>query len=152
MFKREQASKVLIIENNFIIARDLELTLAMLGMNVTGITSRGNKALEMILRDRPHIVFSDCNLSESMERIKTAELIKRHFNLPIIFVTSFSYRDVFDSFGKTDPDGYVSKPFDYIDIAEVLENVLNRAQTGSSNHVTFVPALMPFPATANNLE
>ena len=105
------SSKVLIVEDNRIVAEDLQISLKKLGFDVAGIVSDGPAALRAIKEKMPDLVLMDIVLRGEMDGIATAEQIKARFNVPVVYLTAHSEEVVFERAKSTDPFGYLLKPF-----------------------------------------
>ena len=104
--------KILIVEDEIIIAKDIENTLVRDGFNVTGIVSSGEKTIQEIKRNSPDLILMDIKLKGKMDGIETAEIIKNQFDLPVIYLTSYKDEETLLRARITEPYGYIIKPFD----------------------------------------
>jgi len=105
------SSKVLIVEDNRIVAEDLQTSLKKLGFDVTGIVSDGPETISSVKEKMPDLVLMDIVLRGEMDGIATAEQIKSRFNVPVVYLTAHSEEMVFERAKSTDPFGYLLKPF-----------------------------------------
>jgi PAS domain S-box-containing protein len=104
--------KILIVEDEIIIAKDIENTLIKDGFNVVGFVSTGEKAIEEIQKTNPELILMDIKLKGKMDGIETAEIIKNRFDLPVIYLTSYKDEKTLLRAKITEPYGYIIKPFD----------------------------------------
>ena len=115
--------KILIVEDEVIIAKDIEHTLKRDGYDVTGHATSGEKAIELIKETSPDLILMDIKLKGEMDGIETTEIIKNQFDLPVIYLTSYKDEQTLLRAKVTEPYGYIIKPFDrkelkiFIDIA-----------------------------------
>ncbi len=115
--------KILIVEDEVIIAKDIEHTLKIDGYDVAGHASSGEKAIELIKETSPDLILMDIKLKGEMDGIETTEIIKDQFDLPVIYLTSYKDEQTLLRAKVTEPYGYIIKPFDrkelkiFIDIA-----------------------------------
>lgn len=105
------AAKILITEDAMIVAEDLAVTVQDLGYHVAGIASTGEKAIQMVEKDRPGLVLMDINLAGDMDGIEASEQIRARFDIPVIFITAYDEQDVIRRAKRTQPYGYMIKPF-----------------------------------------
>jgi len=105
------SSKVLIVEDNRIVAEDLQTSLKKMGFDVVGIVSEGSETLSSVKEKMPDLVLMDIVLRGEMDGIATAEQIKGRFNVPVVYLTAHSEDVVFERAKSTDPFGYLLKPF-----------------------------------------
>lgn len=103
--------KILIVEDEPIVALDIERTLLKLGYNVMDIVTNYDDALLSIDSNVPDIIFMDINLSESKSGIELAKEIKKTKNIPVIYLTAFSDDDTMQEAIDTNPVSYLLKPF-----------------------------------------
>lgn len=80
--------KVLIVEDEIVIAQDLRMLLEQEGCKVVGIADNGKEALRLANQHRPHVTFMDINLKGRWDGIQTVEAIKKHQDANIIYLTS----------------------------------------------------------------
>ncbi len=103
--------KVLIVEDEAIVALDLKSTLLKLGFKVTNVVTKYKDAIKSVQLDTPSIILMDINLNSEKDGIDIATDIKKSMNIPIIFLTAFSDDETISRAIKTDPVGYLIKPF-----------------------------------------
>ncbi|MFD0991229.1 LytR/AlgR family response regulator transcription factor [Mariniflexile jejuense] len=124
--KTNQATKILIVEDEMIIAANMSLQLATLGYDVTGIMLKGEDALVHIKQNIPDIILLDIQLKGTLDGIETAQIIQQDYNIPIIYVTANSDDANFNKAKSTNPYGFISKPFKKQDLQRSIELALNR--------------------------
>lgn len=103
--------KILIVEDERIIAIDLQRRLERFGYTVAGIAAEGSKALELVQELSPDIVLMDIMLVGEMDGIETAVKIKKKASIPIIFLTAYSDEKTLERAKTAEPSGYILKPF-----------------------------------------
>ena len=103
--------KVLIIEDDPIIADYLSQLLSTEGFNVLGIAHTGERALDKISSLQPDLCICDIHLGTGMSGIDVAEVISSKYQLPYIFLTSFDDDATLSEAEKHSPYGYIVKPF-----------------------------------------
>lgn len=107
----EPAPRILVVEDERIVALDLATTLNNLGYTVAGSVSSGEAAIEQALKLRPSLVLMDIRLAGKMDGIQAAEGIRKEADLPIIYLTAHSDDPTLVRARNTGPFGYVVKPF-----------------------------------------
>ncbi|MBC8550420.1 MAG: response regulator [Candidatus Brocadiales bacterium] len=80
--------KTLIVEDEVIVARDLQRSLEKMGHPVASMVPSGEQAIEKIENEVPDLVLMDIELQDGMDGIETAELIHSRFDVPVIFLTA----------------------------------------------------------------
>lgn len=120
------ATKIMIVEDESIIALDIKNSLTRLGYAITGVAASGDLALMKIKENRPHIVLMDIHLKGEMNGIQASEIIKSEFQLPVIYLTANADSSTFQAAQATDPHAYLLKPFDEKSLGIAIEVALNQ--------------------------
>ena len=127
----KEKPRVLIVEDDAMIAWDMSLSLEAAGFQVCGIVSNGAAALERASVSVPDVVLMDVNLKEGMDGIETARAIReRQAGTPIIFVTGFGDPETSARIRAVNPNGYLLKPV----MPEELEAAIVRALETGPDH------------------
>ncbi len=104
-------TKILIIEDETIVALDIKSALANLGYVVTSIATNHTEAFMSIEENIPNIILTDINLENSIDGIEIVQEIQKTKNIPVIYLTAFSDDDTINRAIQTNPVGYLLKPF-----------------------------------------
>jgi len=104
-------TKILIVEDEGLVARDIEETLIRLGYEVVAIAHSGRDAVEEAARYEPALVLMDIVLQGDMDGITAAGLIREHSNIPIVYLTAYADKKTLQRAKLTTPFGYILKPF-----------------------------------------
>ena len=115
--------KVLIVEDEAIVALDIKNRLEKLGYNPT-IASSGEDAIKMSAETCPHIVLMDIMLDGKMDGIETAVQIHKHIDIPIIYLTAYADDKTLSRAKITKPFGYILKPFEERELHSAIEIAL----------------------------
>jgi len=121
-------ARILIVEDEAIVARDIAQQLNLLGYSVTGITARGEQALEWVQQQLPDLVLMDIQLAGPLDGIATAQVLRDHHAVPVVFLTAFAADDVLERAKLTEPFGYILKPFSERELSTVLAMALYKHQ------------------------
>ena len=121
-----QAIKILIVEDEMVIAANISLQLSELGYEVTGILPRGEEALSHIKIDTPDIILLDIRLKGEMDGIETAQEIQKLYTIPIIYLTANADEAHFNRAKETHPYAFISKPFKKLDLQRAIELTVDR--------------------------
>jgi|SRR5690554_177923 len=113
--------KVLIVEDEILVAEDIAGDLIEDGFEITSIAISSNEALESIEKNPPHIVLMDINIKGEIDGIETAETINQGFRIPIIYITSNTSSQFISRAIKTGPHAIITKPYNYKDIVIAIE-------------------------------
>jgi len=126
--------KILIVEDEMIIAADISIQLAKLGYEVTGINTKAEDAISIIENNPPDIVLMDIGLSGQMDGIQAAEYILKYFKIPVVFLTSNSDDATFQKVIVAQPYAYITKPFQEIDLQRAIELTQKRMVVEQKNN------------------
>lgn len=116
--------KIVVVEDESIVAKDIQNTLIKLGYEVPAIASTHSAAIEKIKEHKPDLVFMDIKLKGSSDGVEIAAEIKEEFDIPVIFLTSFVDKDTLERAKITEPYGYIVKPFNETDLRTAVEIAL----------------------------
>jgi signal transduction histidine kinase len=122
----ELAPRILVVEDENIVAMDLRASLIRLGYEVTEAVRTGQQAIESAERHRPDTVLMDIRLSGDLDGIEAAEQITKRLDVPVVYLTAFSDEATLRRARVTGPFGYLLKPFDERELHIVIELALFR--------------------------
>ncbi len=120
--------KVMIVEDNTTVAKDLSGCLIDLGYEVTSIEASGEESVEKAGIDRPDIVLMDIRLRDKMTGIEAAELIYDKYNLPCVFLSAYSDRELMEKAKRVGAFGYLVKPFEERELFATIETAFYRSK------------------------
>ncbi|HNX23676.1 MAG TPA: response regulator [Spirochaetota bacterium] len=123
---KSSKKKILIVEDQLIIAMDLKLTLEGLGYDVTGIAGTAEECFQYFEKEKPDLVLMDIMLSGNVDGIYAAEVIHKDFDVPIIYLTAHSDDNSLLRANLTGPYGYIVKPIEERDLYTSIEIALHR--------------------------
>lgn len=119
-----QTRQILIIEDELIIAKDIESILMHLGYGVEKIIQNGDEAISYLSFHSPDLVLCDISIKGQSDGIEVATRISKKKKIPFVFLTSLSDPATLDRAKLALPFGYIVKPFDERDIASAVEIAL----------------------------
>ncbi|MBC8414212.1 response regulator [bacterium] len=119
-----EKARILIVEDEAIIAMELESQLQSLGYEVTSIVDTGVKAIEKAEADKPELIIMDIRIKGGMDGIDTAEVIRNRFGIPVIFLTSYADEENINRAKLSIPYGYLIKPVQERDLRITIEMAL----------------------------
>src|SRR5437016_2365060 len=105
-------AKILIVEDEGIVATDIAERLQRLDYSIAGIVSTGEEALQKVEAEKPELVLMDIQLRGKIDGIEAAEKIRGRFKIPVVFLTANSDPTTFQRAKISQPFGYLLKPFD----------------------------------------
>jgi signal transduction histidine kinase len=120
--------RVLIVEDELIVARDIEQQLRTLGYLPVAIATTGEQAITHATDLKPDLVLMDIQLAGVMDGIAAAQVIRSQLALPVVFLTAFSSDDVLARAKLTEPFGYILKPYSERELGTVLAMALYKHQ------------------------
>lgn len=104
-------TNIMIVEDEAIIAIEIESTLNLLGYNVCAKAMNGDLALDALKNRKPDLALLDINIKGALNGIDLAKIIRKNYNIPFVFLTSYSDVDTLKEVSETMPYGYIVKPF-----------------------------------------
>ncbi len=113
--------KILVVEDELIVAMELKSRLHELGYSVCGTVVSGEEAIELTARHNPDIILMDINIKGAYDGVRAAEIIKIDHDIPIIFLTAFSDPKTLQRAKITEPYGYIIKPFEEKEVHTAIE-------------------------------
>lgn len=119
---------IFIVEDEAIVANDIEDTLKCLGYTVPGIAKSGEIAIEKIKEVKPDLVLMDIHLAGKMDGVQTAEELHKISDIPVIYLTAYSDEKLLDRAKLTEPYGYLIKPYSERELKSVIEMALYKHQ------------------------
>lgn len=117
-------ANILIVEDERIVAEDIQTSLKELGYSVAGIVSSGEEALKKAAAEHPDLVLMDIMLKGEMNGTEAAEQIRSLYNIPIIYLTAYADENVLARAKITEPFGYIVKPFEDMELNSSIEIAL----------------------------
>ncbi|MEW6521575.1 MAG: response regulator [Thermodesulfobacteriota bacterium] len=118
--------RILVVEDEAIVAMDIESRLTAMGYIPVGRGVSGEQALTLTAEKRPDLVLMDIRLQGGMDGIAAAEEIRRRFQIPVIFLTAYSEDDTLERAQESAPFGYILKPFDDRELKSAIQIALYR--------------------------
>jgi DNA-binding LytR/AlgR family response regulator len=125
-------AKILIVEDEMIIGANISLQLTKLGYEVTGIVTRGEEALNHVIKHKPDIVLMDIQLKGDLDGIETVQLMHKEIDVPVIYLTANVDQEHFDRAKSTNPYAFISKPFKKTDLEHAIELIIDKLNNKDS--------------------
>ncbi|MEH1837824.1 MAG: ATP-binding protein [Nostoc sp.] len=114
-------ARILVVEDEVIVARTIASQLSQLGYIVTGTASSGKVAIAKASETQPELVLMDIILKGEIDGIATASLIREQLDVPVIFLTAYGDDHTLERAKITQPFGYIVKPFTIKDLRIAIE-------------------------------
>ena len=123
---------IFIVEDESIVAKDIQNSLTKLGYNVVGFANNGKDAIEKITELMPDLVLMDIMIKGPLTGIEVSEKIKEKMNVPVIFLTAYADEGTLSRAKITEPYGYILKPFKELDLHSTIEMAVYKHQKDSA--------------------
>jgi PAS domain S-box-containing protein len=114
----------MIVEDERIVAEDIKLRLESLGYGVTGIAVSGISALRKAKKIKPDLILMDIKLKDESDGIETAVKFRQDFDIPVVYLTSYSDKGTLEKTKKSEPFGYILKPFKDNELKAAIETAI----------------------------
>ncbi len=121
----ETSAKILIVEDEHLVALDIELRLERMG-HVPVVVYSGEDAIETAAETKFDLVLMDIKLKGLLDGIDTAQRLRSSYDLPIIYLTAYADNQTLDRARTTEPYGYVLKPFQERELKAAIEMALQK--------------------------
>jgi CheY-like chemotaxis protein len=121
-------TKVMIVEDEAVVALHLRQELTKLGHVVGGMATTGEQALKMVEEVFPDIILMDIHIQGEMDGIETARRIPRYLHIPVVYLTAYSEDTTLKRAADTYPYGYLIKPFLDRELHATIKMALERSR------------------------
>jgi signal transduction histidine kinase len=125
----QSGARIMIVEDERILALDLAETLDELGYTVAGMASRADEAIELARRLDPQLILMDVRLDGDVDGITAAETIRDEHDVPVVFLTAHADDETLHRATHSDASAYLVKPFKAPDLRCVIEIALHKHAT-----------------------
>jgi DNA-binding LytR/AlgR family response regulator len=122
--------KIVIVEDEFVIAEDIRLRLEDSGYEVLAIFDNAEKAISFITKEIPDIILVDINLVGAMDGIELVKQVQLKMQLPIVYITANSDKATYDRARATHPNAFLIKPFTSANLLASVDLALFNFSTG----------------------
>jgi len=121
-------ASILVVEDEMIVAKDIQNRLTKLGYSVVKIIGNGEAAIREAAKSCPDLVLMDIKLKGEMDGVEAAKEIYTRFNIPIIYLTANADKTTLERAKITEPFGYIIKPFKERELSTTIEITLSKHQ------------------------
>lgn len=125
--------RILLVEDEGIVAQDLQETLDRQGYQVVGVASQGVQAVCMAEELRPNLIVMDVGLQGEIDGIQAARMILERFHMPVIFLTGHRDIETLQRAVRTGPLGYILKPFQEVELRSAIEVAIHKHRADVAN-------------------
>ena len=116
-------AKVLVVEDEGIVALDIKMSLEAQGYDVF-VANNGEKALKIVEKEHPDIVLMDVYIQGEKEGIRIAKKIREKYDIPIVYITAYADDEIIEEARKTGPFGYLLKPLEERELYSTIQMAL----------------------------
>jgi len=126
--------RILLVDDEVIIATQLEERLTFLGYDIVGMASSGREAVDMARRFRPDLILMDVVMPGELDGIAAARCIRKELGTPIVFLTAYTDKELIERAKSLEPLGYILKPFQDEQISAAVEIALHNDRMARKLH------------------
>ena len=119
---------ILIVEDERIIACDLQKDLENFGYRVSGIASNGRDAMTLAQKAMPDLVIMDINIKGNVDGVDLAKEMQNRFNISVLYITGCGDQATIDRVKETNPAGFLLKPFSQTEVRAAVELAMGKAR------------------------
>ncbi len=124
--QKKSPIRILIVDDEQVVALDVQNYLKKMGYGITGIATSGKEALEKVEVAKPDLVLMDIVLKGKMDGIETARKLRLNHDIPSIFLTAYADEEKIERAKVAQPFGYILKPFDKKELRVAIEMAYNK--------------------------
>ncbi len=119
-----ETKKIMVVEDERITAQDIQVSLEKFGYEVPAVVSSGKDAIKAAMEFKPDLILMDIVIRGEMNGIQTAQAIRSEYKVPIVYLTAYADQDTINRAKKTEPYGYILKPFEDRELQSIIEMAL----------------------------
>jgi signal transduction histidine kinase len=122
-------TRIVVIEDEQIVSKDIQFRLKRFGYEIAGAAASGEEAVALVAETLPDLVMMDVMLKGDMTGTEAAEIIRRDYAIPVIYLTAYADQATLNQAKITEPYGYVLKPFDERELQTAIEMALYKSHS-----------------------
>lgn len=119
-------ARIMLVEDEKVVAADIEECIAALGYEVAGSAASGAEALRLAEKTKPDLVLMDIKLRGAMDGIEVTAILHERYRIPVVYLTAHADAEILERAKRTAPSGYVLKPFDERALRTAIEMAFER--------------------------
>ena len=131
-----EGARIMVVEDEVVVAMELNKRLRSLGYTVTGIIGTGEDAVEKAGQEEPDFVLMDIKLAGRMDGIQAAEKIRELYDVPVVFLTAHTDEKTLQRAKLSQPFGYLVKPFSEAELRTTIEVAIHKHQQDKKDRQT----------------
>jgi len=121
------AFKILVVEDEAIIAMDIQGILRKIGFADSEVVFSGEESIQKVASGKPHLVLMDIKLKGKLDGIQAAKQIFYEYNVPVVYITAFGDENTLKKANGTARFGYITKPFEEAELQSTIKSALIKA-------------------------
>ena len=129
--------KILVVEDENILALGLKKKLEKLGYIVTGIANSGSETINKVNENEPDLILMDIVIKGDIDGIETAAELNKSFSIPIIYLTAYADDEILKRAARTEPYGYILKPYKEKELKANIEMALYRKKSENEETIDY---------------
>jgi CheY-like chemotaxis protein len=126
-------SKILIVENERIIANDIKQRLEDMGYDVIGISGTSEDTLKKTRETHPDLILMDIIITGDVDGIETAKQLKELYSIPFIYLTAYYDDEILEMASLTQPAAYITKPFNNVGLHAAIQMAIYKQKKLKEN-------------------
>ena len=119
--------KILVVEDEAIIALDIQYILSKIGFRQSEIVHSGEDSIRRVAAGKPHLVLMDIKLKGKLDGIQAAQEILGQYNIPVVYITAFGDEGTLEKANGTARYGFITKPFEETALESTIQSALRIA-------------------------
>lgn len=123
----ENDIKILVVEDEAIIAMDIQLILRKIGFSDSEVVFSGEESIQKVAEHKPHLVLMDIKLKGNLDGIEAANCIFYDYKVPVIYITAFGDENTLKKANGSARFGFITKPFEEAELQSTIQSALNKA-------------------------
>jgi FOG: CheY-like receiver len=128
--------RILVAEDENIIAMDLTRTLHNLGYQVTSVVNTAVDVIHKVEVEKPDLILMDIMLDSSLDGIEAAKIISYKYKIPLIYITAYNDEQTLKRAQATEPFDYLIKPYDENKLKEKIDSAIEKSYVKSKESST----------------
>lgn len=126
------APRLMVVEDEGIIAQDLRVSLRRLGYDVVAVVSTGQAAIDRAQTERPDLVLMDVGLPGGITGVDAARRIQEQQRIPVVFLTAHADAATIRNISAVQPAGYIVKPYHARELQRAIEQALGQPRPAAN--------------------
>jgi PAS domain S-box-containing protein len=127
-----ETAHILVVEDETLVAKDIQNSLRSLGYSVPAIATSGEDAIRRAAEIYPDLALMDIVLKGAMDGVETAAYLREHLGIPVVYLTAYGNDATLERAKSTEPFGYILKPFDDRELHRTIELALYKSRMDRS--------------------